>query len=386
MKVLANVRVLRCFVADVICMDSSKSIHSHVPKKVYRTKVLTRVVFLLLMVAVIMSGCGSKPVPVKEKPIQIGLLIDSVVVERWQRDRDIFSAKAKELGAEVIVQNCNEDNAIQETQIRNMTNDNPVDVLVVIPYDKDGLANVIKSARKKGIPVIAYDRLIRDAGVDLYISFDNVLVGEMMGSELVKKVPEGKYMIVNGSPLDNNSYLFNTGYKNALLKSIETGKIDIISETWAEAWRPEDAYQTVNETVQGGQKIDAIIAANDGLADGAIRALTENRMAGEVQVVGHDADLSACQRIAEGTQYITVYKPIKELAQSAAIAAVQLAKGEKVTADDVIFDGTSDVPYIKFQPVIVNRNNLVQTVIRDGFHEYEDVFRNVQEAERPPKE
>lgn len=348
-------------------------------------KVMRRWMLLLLCVGIILGGCGSQKMLADDGVIKIGLLIDSVVVERWQKDRDIFCAKAKELGAEVIVQKCNEDNATQELQVRTLANEG-IDVLVVIAYDKDGLTDVIKAARKKGVAVIAYDRLIRNADVDLYISFDNELVGELMGNELVKKVPEGKYVIVNGSPLDNNSYLFNEGYKNALADAVDSKKVQIISETWAEAWRPEDAYNTVNELLERSKEFDAVIAANDGLAGGVIRALAEHRKAGNISVVGHDADLSACQRIAEGTQLLTIYKPIKELAQSAAVAAVKLAQGRSVVSFDKINDGTYDVPYIKFQPVLVTKENMVQTVIKDGFHSYEDIYRNVPESKRPPIE
>ena len=261
-------------------------------------KDLVKWILLVSCITFLMGGCGGKQVPPDDGVIKIGLLIDTIVVERWQRDRDIFSAKAKELGAEVIVQKCNEDNATQELQVKTLVNDG-IDVLVVIPYDKDGLTDSIKAARKRGIPVISYDRLIQNADVSLYISFDNEMVGELMGSELVKKVPNGKYVIVNGSPLDNNSSLFNKGYKNTLTSAIQKGDIQIISETWAEAWRPEDAYKVLSSLLQDSKKFDAVIAANDGLAGGVIKALSEHRLAGVVQVVGHDADLSACQRIAE---------------------------------------------------------------------------------------
>ncbi len=344
-----------------------------------------RLIALALGLSLCLPGCGQKPPAQVEDPLRIGFLIDSVVVERWHRDRDIFSAKAKELGAEVIVQICNEDNATQQQQIRDMATQG-VDVLVVIPYDKDGLSDVIKAVRKRGIPVISYDRLIRNASVDLYISFDNVQVGELMGGELVRKAPQGQYAIINGSPLDNNSYLFNQGYHDALSDALQRGDITIVSETWADAWRPEIAYDTIHDLLAKSGTVDAVIAANDGLADAAIRALAENRLAGMIPVVGHDADLSACQRIAEGTQLLTVYKPIKELAQSAAVAAVQLARGETPVASDVISDGSGNIPYIKFEPVLVTKDNLVQTVIRDGFHTYEDVYRNVPEMQRPAKE
>lgn len=340
----------------------------------------------MLLTTLTVAGCGNASetsVP-ESQTVKIGFLIDSVVVERWQRDRDIFSARAKELGAEVIVQNCNEDNDAQVRQIRDMT-EQGVDVLVVIPYDKNGLSDAIRGARKRGIRVLSYDRLILNAEVDLYVSFDNVRVGELMGAGLLEKAPEGNYVIINGSPRDNNCDMLREGFDKALGTAVAEKRITIVSDTSADAWRPEVAYGTVNGLLDGNTRIDALIAANDGLAGGAIQSLTEHRLAGMVPVVGHDADISACQRIAEGTQYMTVYKPIKELAQSAAEAAVKLAKGEPVAGEDTIFDGTSEVPYIKFQPIRVVRENLVDTVIRDGFHSYEEVFRNVPESLRPPK-
>lgn len=334
----------------------------------------------------ILPGCGqAAPIAPESEVIRVGLLLDSIVVERWQRDRAIFSARAKELGAEVVVRNCNEDNDLQRQQIRELA-EADIDVLVVVPYDKDGLAEEIHQVRKRGIPVISYDRLILNAEVDLYISFDNIQVGEIMAGNLAQAVPEGQYVIINGSPLDNNSTMFNMGFHNALSPGVASGDIGVLSETWAEAWRPEVAYDTVSELLNKDVSMDAVIAANDGLAGAVIRALAEHRLAGTVQVVGHDADLSACQRIAEGTQLMTVYKPLGILAKQAADAAVALAKGETVRVESTIFDGTAEVPYIRLEPVAVTRDRLVQTVIADGFHSYDDVFLNVPESGRPARE
>ena len=207
-----------------------------------------------------------------------------------------------------------------------------------------------------------------------------------MAGNLAQAVPEGQYVIINGSPLDNNSTMFNMGFHNALSPGVASGDIGVLSETWAEAWRPEVAYDTVSELLNKDVSMDAVIAANDGLAGAVIRALAEHRLAGTVQVVGHDADLSACQRIAEGTQLMTVYKPLGILAKQAADAAVALAKGETVRVESTIFDGTAEVPYIRLEPVAVTRDRLVQTVIADGFHSYDDVFLNVPESGRPARE
>lgn len=195
----------------------------------------------------------------EEDNIKIGLSLDSLVIERWQRDRDIFVAKAKELGADVIVQNCNDDINEQINQIKYLI-EQEVDVLVVVPHDSEALASVIKSAQNKGIRVIAYDRLIRKANVDLYISFDNVKVGELMAGALVDKVPEGNYLIINGSEEDYNTNLVNQGFKNILNPYTDKGKITIVKEVWADEWREETAYRSVEEALSEDTKIHANIS------------------------------------------------------------------------------------------------------------------------------
>jgi len=278
--------------------------------------------------------------------IVIGYCADNLVIERWQRDQEIFKAKAIELGAEVIVYNANENNETQNRQIR-MLIDQKVDVIVVVPYEKDGITEAIEEARKAGIKVIAYDRLITGVAIDAYISFDNVKVGALMTESLIDQVPKGNYVIINGSPEDNNSYMFNEGYMSILNKHIRSGEINIIEEIWAEDWREEPAYDLISSLIEDGKQIDAIIGANDRLAEAAIRALAEAGLAGTVFVAGHDADISACQRIVEGTQHVTIYKPIKKLAEAAASLAIDLAKGQDLNEDETINNGIADIPYIK---------------------------------------
>lgn len=337
-------------------------------KNVYKKILLT---LILTTLAIVSIGCD------KEKDdgvITIGYSADNLVIERWQRDKAYFMAKAESEGIEVIAYNANEDNDTQVEQIKLLIKAE-VDVLVIIPYDKDGITDVVNEALDKGIKVIAYDRLISDAKIDAYISFDNVKVGTLMAEELIKVKPSGNYIIINGSPDDNNSSMFNEGYKSTLQTYIEAGDIKIIEEIWADNWREEPAYRLILDVLEQDQTIDAIIGANDHLADAAIRALSINGQAGNVYVAGHDADISACQRIVEGTQYVTIYKPIQNLAEKAFDLALQLAKNEPLETMEYIDNGYS-IPYVKLDVIAVTKENMDETVIRDGFHKREDVYRD----------
>jgi D-xylose transport system substrate-binding protein len=232
-------------------------------------------------------------------------------------------------------------------------------------------------AHKVGVPVISYDRLIRNADVDLYLSFDNVKVGEQQAQFLVSRLPGGKGRIVRvyGSPTDNNAKLFKQGQDNILNPLIKKGDIKVVREDWAEDWRPENAKRIVNAAITDtGGKFDAVLASNDGTAGGAIQALTEAGSAKKMIVTGQDAELAACQRIARGTQSMTIYKPLKVLATKAAENAVALAKGKPLIATASVENGKIDVPSI-FNPVYtVTKENLRSTVIKDGFHTEAEVF------------
>ena len=322
---------------------------------------------------VVKTTMSEKNLP-EDGGIVIGYCADNLVIERWQRDQEIFIAKAMEQDVKVIVHNANEDNETQKNQILSLI-EKKVDVIVVIPYDKDGLTEVIDAARKEGIKVIAYDRLITNTVIDAYISFDNVKVGQLQAEALLEKIPMGNYVIINGSPDDNNSSMFNEGTMLALAESIGSKEINIVHESWADNWREEPAYEAVSDLLDEGVHIDAIIAANDRLAEAAINALAEEGLAGQVMVAGHDADISACQRIVEGTQYVTIYKPIRDLAESALELAIQMAMGEEIQYEETINNGMIDVPYIKLDILTVTEETMLETVVADGFHLKEDIYR-----------
>lgn len=307
------------------------------------------------------------------KEVKIGMAIDDLRLERWQKDRDIFVKKAESLGAKVFVQSANGNEETQMSQIENMIN-RGVDVLVIIPYNGQVLSNVIAEAKREGIKVLAYDRMINNADIDFYISFDNEKVGEMQAQSLVQRVPQGNYFLMGGSPVDNNARLFRNGQMKVLKPLIDSGKIKIVGDQWVDAWLPENALKIMeNALTANGNKIDAVVASNDATAGGAIQALSAQGLAGKVAISGQDADLAAIKRINNGTQTMTVYKPISKLANDAATIAVELGEGKQPKSNATLDNGSKKVPAWLLEPIAVDKTNIDSTVVADGFHKKSDL-------------
>lgn len=359
-------------------------------------KLMKKVPFLLILmiVSIIFVGCGQDAAQEAAEDssnnedsdtIKIGLSVVDLTLERWQHDRDIFIERAEELGAEVIVQSADGDADKQLSQIENMLSQN-VDVLVIIAANSDALAPVVEQAKEQGVIVVAHDRLINNADIDAYVSFDNVGVGEMQAQYLVDRVPQGKYFLLGGEPSDHTAHMFREGQMNILQPLIDSGDIEVVGDQWADGYSAEQALSIIeNALTANNNDIDVIVAPNDSTAGGAVQALEAQNLAGEVLVSGQDADLAAVQRIAEGTQSMTVYKPIREIATASAEVAISLANGEEVETDITINNGFKDVPYVQLTPISVDKDNLLEVIVGDGFHSYEDVYKNIPEEERPPK-
>ena len=331
-----------------------------------------------IVLAVGLTGCNTTVQNNNEAPkqendrIQIGLSIDSLLIERWSRERDLFVSKAQELGAEVNVQNAN---GVVDEQIKQIKYfiDKKMDVIVVIAIDDIALKDTIEAAKKEGIKVIAYDRPIRNANVDLYLSVDNEKVGELMAEYIKKKIGnEGTIIQVKGSPTDYNVQMVQDGFERIL----STTKIRIDYAEFSNGWVAENGFTVTDEYLKTGKTPDAIMCGNDNLAAHAIRALIEHRLGGKVCVVGQDADLEACQRIVEGTQYMTVYKPVEKLAIKAAERSVDMAAGVPLGLKDTFNDGSFDVPYEKLEPVAVTKHNM-DKVITGKYHQKNEIYLNV---------
>lgn len=328
--------------------------------------------------ALVVFGCTNAPVSQpagggggdapKTGKIRIGFSMDTLKEERWQRDRDLFVKHAEALGAEVMVQAANGDDRVQIQQAENLLTQG-VDVLVVVPHNSQVAAAIVESAKKQGVPVMAYDRMITNCDLDLYVSYDAVRIGEQQAQYLLGKVPKGNYVVIQGAPSDNNAHVLRQGHMKVLQPAIDRGDVKIVAEQWARDWLASEALNHVeNALTQNNNNVQAVLAANDGTAGGVVQALEGQKLTGKVVVTGQDAELAALQRIVQGTQSMTIYKPIEKLAQAAAQAAVSLARKQPVQTTSTLNNGQKDVPALLLETVIVDKDNIRETVVKDGYH------------------
>lgn len=321
---------------------------------------------------------GQQPTPtVQEQKVRLGFSLGTLREERWQKDTDLFTERAGQLGATVLSEFANEDAKLQTTQAENLIIQG-IKSLVVVPHDADLAAEIVTKAHNAGVKVIAYDRMINKADVDYYITFDSRIIGELEAKEITKRIPKGKYAYIGGATTDNNAFLHKEGAMRILEPLIKKGDIQLVVDQFTPDWRPEEAYKTMKNYLAKNKDISAVIAANDGTAGGVIQALKEVGLEGKVLVAGADADLAAAQRIVEGTQTVTIYTPLKLLAQGAADAAMDFAKGIKPKTNGTINNGKIDVPSNLLEPTLVTKENIDSTIIKDGFHSREAVYKNVR--------
>jgi len=316
-------------------------------------------------------GCAllfaSAPSMADAKNPKIGFSIDDLRLERWTRDRDYFIGAAEKLGAKVYVQSADASEQRQIAQIENLIS-RGVDVLVIVPYNATVLNSAIREAKKAKIKVLSYDRLILNADVDAYISFDNKAVGELQAQSIVQLKPKGNYYLLGGAPTDNNAKILREGQMKVLQPLIDKGDIKVVGRQWVKDWSASEAMSIVeNALTANGNKIDAVVASNDATAGGAIQALASQKLAGKVPVSGQDADLAAVRRVIAGTQAMTVYKPLKTIATSAATLAVQLVRNEKPAYNAQLNNGYKQVSTVLLKPILLNKSN-VDVLVKDGFY------------------
>ena len=333
------------------------------------------VVGMLSALAITCGPSQQRAQPQREARPQVGLLMDTLEEgERWTRDRDLFVERAKELGADVLVESAARDDAKQLQQAESLLDRN-VKVLVVVPHSSEAAAKIVEAAKKRSVPVISYDRLILKADVDLYISYDNHAVGELQAQYLRNRAPEGNYILLGGAPTDHNAKLIRDGQMAALEDAVKRGDIKIVAEPWTPDWQADAAMQLTEAALKKAQnKVVAIVASNDITAGGAIKALEKAGLSGKVLVSGQDANLEAVRRLVNGTQAMTVYKPLRPLARNAAQEAVRMAKGEKVEGTSTVDNGMKKVPAVLFNPTAVHKGLVDQILIREKFHSREQVY------------
>ncbi len=309
-----------------------------------------------------------------DKKIKIGLSLPTLQEERWVRDKATMEEAAKKAGVEIAVQVANMDAAKQDSQVENLISQG-IDILVLAPHDAKAAASIVDKAHKAGIKVISYDRLVMGTDVDVYLSFDNVKVGELQGKWLTENLAKGNIVWLSGSPVDNNAKLFKEGAAKYLQPKIDSGDYKVVMEQPVIDWKPDNALKLMeNALTANSNNIQGVLAPNDGTAGGCIQALAAQGLAGKVPITGQDAELAAAKRIVEGTQGMTVFKDTRKLGEAAIDAAIKMVKGENIGADQKVNNEKMDVPSILLTPEVVDKSNLDKVLIDGGYLKKEDVY------------
>ena len=341
-----------------------------------------KVIFLLCVAIFAVSCSQNQSGPKKTK---IGFAMDTLKEERWVRDHDAFEAACKKLNVECIITVADNKADKQANDVDNLLTQG-VDVLVIAPHDATQAASMVEKAKAQGVPVISYDRLINSDKIDLYISHQVPVIGQKIAEYALQHVPKGNYVMVYGSSTDNNAIIMKNSELAVLQPAIDKKDINIVAEDFMDDWKPELALNFAeNALTKNGDNRQAFVVSNDGMAGGVVSALEKKGLAGKILVTGQDAQIDALQRIAEGKQTMTIYKPIIPLATGAVEAAIKLAKKEPLTTTP-FKNGDRTVPSILLEVQVVDKSNLMDTVIKDGYAKYEDVYKNVPENERPKKQ
>jgi D-xylose transport system substrate-binding protein len=316
------------------------------------------------------GGCQKK-----EDSVKVGFLMHALDKERWKNDRDFFVEKVQEFGGTLEVRIADNDAEKQLNQANELLA-NGVDVLVVIPVDQFSAAQIVENAHAKNVKVISYDRLIKNCPLDFYISTDNVEVGRLQAEYLTTIKPAGSYALIGGAKNDNNSQFLYLGQMNVLQPLVEKGDIKIVYNVFTDSWSEEEGYSHTKKLLNENSYVDAIIAGNDAIAYGVIRALREQGKEESILVAGMDADLRNLQEIVAGHQTCTIYKPIEKMAATAAELAMTLGTtGECEKTFQTISNGARLVPSVFHEGMVVNRENLKLTVISEGYQTEEEVFK-----------
>jgi D-xylose transport system substrate-binding protein len=337
------------------------------------------VLMLLLAAAVIPSAA------LAADKIKIGLSFSDFATERWPRERDEMTKLLNTAGFDVISQEANHDAKLQNDQIKNMVTQG-AKVVIVVAEDGDSAAAAVEEVAKKGVKVIAYDRLIKSAKIAAYVSFDNVDVGRNQAKGVLAVKDSGSFVLLGGSPTDNNAHLFRAGQMEVLNPLIKAGKIKVVADQWVENWDPANAKKLMeNILTSTGKKFDAVVASNDGTALGALEAMKTAGLAGKAPISGQDATEAGCNSIARGELTVTILKDTRQLTPLATELAGKLAKGEKELGlkpfklaeltGDKKFGG--NVPCKFLQVFQVTKDNLKKLVVDSGFQSYEGVYKDI---------
>lgn len=312
----------------------------------------------------------------------VGVSWSNFQEERWKTDEKAIKEQLVKLGASYISADAGGSPEKQLSDVDSLIAKG-AKVLIVLAMDKDAILPAVNKAAQQKIPVVAYDRLIEAAGV-FYITFDNVEVGRMQARAVFEARPKGNYVMVKGSPTDPNANFLRAGQQEVIEAAITKGDIKIVGEEYTEGWKPEVAQKNMEQIItKTGGKIDAVVASNDGTAGGVVAALTAKGIKG-IPVSGQDGDHAALNRVAQGSQTVSVWKDARDLGRDAASAAVSLAKGQKIAGAQTWNGGEKKVALQAqfLKPVPITAKNL-DLVVKAGWIKKSDLCKGVDAAKGP---
>jgi D-xylose transport system substrate-binding protein len=345
---------------------------------------MKKAILVLCAAAALGGGAGYGAAP----KAKIGLSFSDFATERWARERDEMTQLLQKAGFDVLSQEANHDAKLQNDQVKNMVTQG-AKVIIAVAEDGDALATAVDEVARKGVKVIAYDRLIKSAHIAAYVSFDNVDVGRNQAKGVLAVKNSGSFVLMGGSPTDNNAHLFRQGQMEVLDPLIKSGKIKVVADQWVENWDPANAKKLMENILTAtGKKFDAVVASNDGTALGALEAMKTAGMAGRVPISGQDATEAGCNSIARGELTVTILKDTRKLTPLACELAGKLAKGEALTGlkPTPLATLTGDknmkgnVPCEFLQVFQVTKTNLKKLVVDSGFQSYEGVYKDIKDA------
>lgn len=308
----------------------------------------------------------------KGKGPKIGFILSTMQEERYQRDKKVFEETVKTLGGQVVFASCNNSEQTQAAEVENLLSQG-VKVLVIQPVNGDTASAFVKQAKQDGAAVVDYDRLIKNAPIDAYITENSIKVGELQAEAAAKFTKgEGNYMLLMGQAGHSVAEARTAG----VLKVLKNyPKIKLVVKQYHPGWSPNLAMQTAeNALTQYKNNIQAILANNSGMAHGAIQALEEQKLTGKVFVAGADADLAAIRDIVANKQQFEVFISIHDMAKRAAEVAMALAKNQPFQFDSEVNNGFLNVKTINTPVFAIDKNTIEPRIIQTGFHSREAVF------------
>ncbi len=368
---------------------------------------IARLFAAMLSVAMVLSLFAFGAPARAQAKIKVGLSFSDFATERWPAENKLMTQLLQDKGYDVVSQQANQDAKLQNDQIETMITQG-VKALIIIAQDGDAAATAANDAAKAGVKVIAYDRLIKSTNIAAYLSFNNIAVGNGQSQGIltalgIKSATDtGKWTKDNpvklvklgGAKTDNNAILFRQGQDQILQPYVDAGIIKVVADQWVENWDATNAEKLMENILTAqNNAVDAVVASNDGTALGALQALRAQKLAGKVPISGQDATADGCNSIVKGELTVTIFKDIRLLSPLAVDLADNLLQGKTVadlksyTMAELTNDKSQQGNVMAdFLPVVqVTKDNIYDVIVKSGFQTYDDVYKDIPDAQRPPK-